>query len=83
MLQAQGLNSEDLPYEERALLLAMAFSWYVNQPVSESMTSIDLKRKLDELEKNAWRFKMNAEIKRIELVGVIDVNSNMLIFYHN
>ena len=64
-----GLTSEDLPYEERALLFAFAFSWHADIPDHESTTSIEQKSKVDMLEKNTWLFKMNAEVRRMELVS--------------
>ena len=66
---------EDLPFSERALLLAMANDWF-----RESKEALDgsekekseLEAKLKELEKKLWLLKLNAEVEKLDKVNFLN-----------
>lgn len=47
----------------------MAFDWYVANSGSENDAHKEEMKKLEELEKKAWLFKINAEVAQLEAVN--------------
>ena len=66
---------EDLPFSERALLLAMANDWFRESKEalggSEKEKS-ELEAKLKELEKKLWLLKLNAEVEKLDKVNFFE-----------
>lgn len=74
--QEQGQSCQGLPYEEKALLLAIAFSWYAKE---KEQTVVDTERKsmdtdgnadqakeikLNQLEKQVWLLRIREEVSK-------------------
>ncbi|XP_065062284.1 spatacsin-like isoform X1 [Rhopilema esculentum] len=66
--ESQGVIEEDLPFSERALLLAVAHDWFreSKEALGSEKEKSELEAKLKELEKKLWLLKLNAEVEKLD-----------------
>ena len=84
--------SQGLPYEEKALLLAIAYSWYAKDNeqtvIEDGQNSMDNERnadqakeiKLNQLEKQVWLLRIHEEVsKKGNVSNMISVLRKLLL----